>query len=101
MRRNALMVRSLILPVENFRATVPNMIFEVGINMLYLVDVPGSKPEWTSASIIAILTLWDRQEFSSARKGIVGAVVVVGLVGEERVEREIKKDLRSDVLYIF
>lgn len=135
-KRNALMARSLILPVENFRATVfpivyavkavasgavevirklskssgnsasanipdsgnaeklggvsdvvthlapflnssldPALIFEVGINMLYLADVPGGKPEWASASIIAILTLWDRQEFSSARESIVRAVV--------------------------
>ncbi|PHU03693.1 Protein TPLATE [Capsicum chinense] len=134
-RRNALMARSLVLPIENFRATVcplvyavkavasgsievikklsrnsksgnagsldtvnaekfvgvsdvvshlapflassldPSLIFEVGINMLYLADVPGGKPEWASASIIAILTLWDRQEFSSARESIVRAVV--------------------------
>lgn len=133
-KRNALMARSLILPVESFRATVfplvfavkavasgrvdvfrklakdsngvngaqaestaeklvgvsdvvshlvpflassldPALIFEVGINMLYLADVPGGKPEWASQSIIAILTLWDRQEFSSARESIVRAVV--------------------------
>ncbi|KAI4348285.1 hypothetical protein L6164_009021 [Bauhinia variegata] len=134
-KRNALMARSLILPVENFRATVfpvvysvkavasggvevirklskssgtvdgtvqvdsnaeklvgvsdvvthlapflvsslePALIYEVGINMLYLADVPGGKPEWASQSIIAILTLWDRQEFSSARESIVRAVV--------------------------
>lgn len=132
-KRNALMARSLILPVESFRSTVlpvaygvkavasgaveviqklsksssanvntvdsanaekfvgvsdvvshlvpflssldPALIFEVGINMLYLADVPGGKPEWASASIIAILTLWDRQEFSSARESIVRAVV--------------------------
>ncbi|KAL5537376.1 hypothetical protein UlMin_045453 [Ulmus minor] len=133
-KRNALMARSLVLPVENFRATVfpivypvkavasgsvevirklskssdatngtivdsnaerfggvsdvvshlapflvsslePALIFEVGINMLYLADVPGGKPEWASLSIIAILTLWDRQEFSSARESIVRAVV--------------------------
>lgn len=133
-KRNSLMSRSLILPVENFRATVhplvyavkavasgsadviqklsrvsnvnakvldagsaerlvgvsdlvthlapflassldPALIFEVGLNMLYLADVPGGKPEWASASIIAILTLWDRQEFSSARESIVRAVV--------------------------
>ncbi|CAI0457520.1 unnamed protein product [Linum tenue] len=133
-RRNALMSRSLILPVETFRATVfplvysvkavasgnvevirklskaaggangtvvdsnadklvgvsdvvthlapflgssldPALIFDVGINMLYLADVPGGKPEWASQSIIAILTLWDRQEFSSARESIVRAVV--------------------------
>ncbi|KAA8548207.1 hypothetical protein F0562_004532 [Nyssa sinensis] len=134
-KRNALMARSLILPVESFRATVypivyavkavasgaievikklskssknangntldsgnaekfvgvsdvvshlapflassldPALIFEVAINMLYLADVPGGKPEWASASTIAILTLWDRQEFSSARESIVRAVV--------------------------
>lgn len=132
--RNALMARSLVLPVESFGATVfsivyavkavasggvevirklskssgsnssltnsanaekfvgvsdvvthlapflassldPAIIFEVGINMLYLADVPGGKPEWASTSIIAILTLWDRQEFSSARESIVKAVV--------------------------
>ncbi|KAI4320138.1 hypothetical protein MLD38_033648 [Melastoma candidum] len=53
----------------------PALIFEVGINMLYLADVQGGKPEWASQSIIAILTLWDRQEFSSARESIVRAVV--------------------------
>ncbi|XP_057465054.1 protein TPLATE [Actinidia eriantha] len=134
-KRNTLMARSLILPVESFRATVyplvyavkavasgsvevirklskssksantnpsesgnaerfvgasdvvshlapflasslePALIFEVAINMLYLADVPGGKPEWASQSIIAILTLWDRQEFSSARESIVRAVV--------------------------
>ncbi|XP_077250521.1 ARM repeat superfamily protein isoform X2 [Tasmannia lanceolata] len=135
-KRNALMARSLILPIESFRVTVfpivysvkavasgavevfrrlsksagnavsngsviesgnaekvvgvsdvvthlvpflssldPALIFEVGINMLYLADVPGGKPEWASASITAILTLWDRQEFSSARESIVRAVV--------------------------
>ncbi|KAK9108430.1 hypothetical protein Syun_024441 [Stephania yunnanensis] len=133
-KRNALMARSLILPIESFRVTVyplvygvkavasgavevfrklskssagnnvnatgsgnaeklvgvsdlvthlapflvsldPALIFEVGMNMLYLADVPGGKPEWASASITAILTLWDRQEFSSARESIVRAVV--------------------------
>ena len=133
-KRNALMARSLVLPVENFRVTVfplvyavkavasgavevirklskssrgannvvdsgnaerfvgvsdvvthlvpflessldPALIFEVGINMLSLADVPGGKPEWAAASIIAILTLWDRQEYSSARESIVRAVV--------------------------
>lgn len=132
-KRNALMARSLILPVETFRATVfplvyavkavasgsinvikklsksskengsqvdsnaeklvgvsdlvthlapflassldPALIFEVGMNMLYLADVPGGKPEWASQSIIAILTLWDRQEFASARESIVRAAV--------------------------
>lgn len=135
-KRNALMARSLVLPIESFRVTVfplvygtkavasgavevlrklsksagsnagsqvasgnnaekvvgvsdvvshlvpflsssdPALIFEVGINMLSLADVPGGKPEWASASIIAILTLWDRQEFSSARESIVRAVVM-------------------------
>ncbi|KAJ4834306.1 hypothetical protein Tsubulata_034319 [Turnera subulata] len=135
-KRNSLMSRSLVLPVESFRATVfplvysikavasgkaevirglskagagggingnvvdstaeklvgvsdvvthlkpflassldPALIFEVGINMLYMADVPGGKPEWASQSSIAILTLWDRQEFSSARESIVRAVV--------------------------
>ncbi|PKU80390.1 protein TPLATE [Dendrobium catenatum] len=129
-KRNVLIQRSMILPVESFRITVfplvyaaksvasgavevfrklsksggnavdtlsaekivgvsdvvshllpflssldPPLIFEVGINMLSLADVPGGKPEWASASIIAILTLWDRQEFSSARENIVRAVV--------------------------
>ncbi|KAI3885104.1 hypothetical protein MKW98_002496 [Papaver atlanticum] len=136
-KRNALMSRSLVLPIESFRVTIfpivyavkaigsgsvevfrklskasgngvvganmqelgnaekvvgvldvvthlnpflsssldPALIFEVGINMLYLADVPGGKPEWASASITAILTLWDRQEFSSARESIVRAVV--------------------------
>ncbi|KAK7269103.1 hypothetical protein RIF29_21819 [Crotalaria pallida] len=135
-KRSSLMARSLILPVENFRATVfpvvysvkavasgsvevirklskssgsvngssvqvdsnaeklvgvsdvvthlapflvsslePALIYEVGIDMLYLADVPGGKPEWASQSIIAILTLWDRQEFASARESIVRAVV--------------------------
>ncbi|XP_068665411.1 protein TPLATE-like [Aristolochia californica] len=133
-KRNALMARSLVLPIESFRVTVfptvyatktvasgavevyrklsrsnssigsvlssdsaerfvgvsdvvshlvpflgsvdPSLIFEVGINMLSLADVPGGKPEWASAAIIAILTLWDRQEFSSARESIVRAVVM-------------------------
>ncbi|EPS70919.1 hypothetical protein M569_03828 [Genlisea aurea] len=133
-KRNALMARSLILPVEGFGATVyplvyavkavasgsidvirklaispnsrsgssdldnaerfigvsdvvshlapflasslsPSLIYEVGINLLFLADVPGGKPEWASTSIIAILTLWDRQEYSSARESIVRAVV--------------------------
>ncbi|XP_072969493.1 protein TPLATE [Typha angustifolia] len=131
-KRNSLMSRSLIFPVESFRVTVfplvysaksvasgsvevlrklskagveaggevagsaeklvgvsdvvshllpflssldPPLVFEVGINMLSLADAPGGKPEWASASIIAILTLWDRQEFSSARETIVRAVV--------------------------
>ncbi|EPS63076.1 hypothetical protein M569_11710, partial [Genlisea aurea] len=136
MKRNSLMSRSLVLPIESFRATIfplvyavksvgtgsvdvikklsstcmdgktsafqypgneessvgvsdvvshlapflvssldPALIFEVGINMLYLADVPGGKPEWASASVIAILTLWDRQEYSSGRESIVRAVV--------------------------
>lgn len=131
-RRSTLMSRSLVLPIESFRATIfplvyavkavasgsievikklslnrnatssdsvkaetfvgvsdvvshlapflessldPALIFEVGINMLYLADVPGGKPEWASASIIAILTLWDRQEYSSGRESIVRAAV--------------------------
>lgn len=134
-KRSALMSRSIILPIESFRATIyplvyavkavasgsidvikklsmssksrsdttsnsesaerfvgvsdvvshlapflassldPALIFEVGINMLYLADVPGGKPEWASASTIAILTLWDRQEYTSARESIVRAVV--------------------------
>ncbi|XP_051117252.1 protein TPLATE isoform X2 [Andrographis paniculata] len=53
----------------------PSLIFEVALNMLYLADVPGGKPELASASIIAILTLWDRQEYSSGRESIVRAVV--------------------------
>jgi len=53
----------------------PALIYEVGINMLYLADVPGGKTEWASQSTIAILTLWDRQEFASARESIVRAVV--------------------------
>ncbi|CAA6660472.1 unnamed protein product [Spirodela intermedia] len=77
--RNALMARSMILPVERFKSTVfplvyavhwTPLIFEVGINMLSLADVPGGKPEWASASIIAILTLWDRQEFFSPEKAL-------------------------------
>lgn len=134
-KRSTLMSRSLVLPIESFRATIfplvyavkavasgsievieklsrssknrnimasdsekaerfvgvsdvvshlapflessldPALIFEVGINMLYLADVPGGKPEWASASIISILTLWDRQEYSSGRESIVRAVV--------------------------
>ena len=41
--------------------------FKVRINM-YLVDVHGGKTKWASLSIIAILMLWDRLEFSSARQ---------------------------------
>lgn len=132
-RRNMLIARSMVMPVESFRVTVyplvhaakmvasgvvntlrrvakpgdttiadsvessaeklvgvsdivshllpflssldPPLVFEVGINMLALADVPGGKPEWASAAIIAILTLWDRQEFSSMRETIVRAVV--------------------------
>ncbi|CAN6464204.1 unnamed protein product [Victoria cruziana] len=135
-KRNHLMARSLVLPVESFRASVypivysvraiasgaadalkklsksgrevnlgtadldstaervigvsdvvshlvpflsssldPALVFEVAMNLLSLADVPGGKPEWASMSIIAILTLWDRQEFSSARESIVRAVV--------------------------
>lgn len=50
------------------------LIFEVGINMLYLANVPRGKSSGLQ-SIIAMLTLWDRQEFSSARESIVRAVV--------------------------
>ncbi|KAF0931063.1 hypothetical protein E2562_002435 [Oryza meyeriana var. granulata] len=132
-RRNLLIARSMVMPVERFRVTVyplvhaakmvasgmvntlrqiakpgdttiadsmessaeklvgvsdiishllpflssldPPLVFEVGINMLALADVPGGKPEWASAATIAILTLWDRQEFSSMRETIVRAVV--------------------------
>lgn len=135
-RRNLLIARSLVLPVESFRVTVyplvyasktvasgvikdlkklsgnrkgndgssvgpsefdnaeimvgvsdvvshlvpflnsldPALIFEVGINLLSLADVPGGKPEWAFGSITAILTLWDRMEFSAARESIVRAV---------------------------
>lgn len=41
--------------------------FKVRINM-YLVDVHGGKTKWAALSIIAILMLWDRLEFSSARQ---------------------------------
>lgn len=132
-RRNMLIARSMVMPVESFRVTVfplvhaakmvasgavntlrqiakpgdatiadtveasaeklvgvsdivshllpflssldPPLVFEVGINMLSLADAPGGKPEWASGAIIAILTLWDRQEFSSMRETIVRAVV--------------------------
>ncbi|KAL0906021.1 hypothetical protein M5K25_024481 [Dendrobium thyrsiflorum] len=53
----------------------PPLIFEVGINLLSLADVPGGKPEWVSVSIITMLTLWDRHELSSARESIVRVVV--------------------------
>lgn len=53
----------------------PALVFEVGINLLSLADVPGGKPEWASASITAILTLWDRQEYVAGRESIVKAVV--------------------------
>lgn len=52
----------------------PALVFEVAINLLSLADVPGGKPEWAMGSITAILTLWDRQEFSAARESIVRAV---------------------------
>ncbi|PIA51310.1 hypothetical protein AQUCO_01100265v1 [Aquilegia coerulea] len=69
-------VSDVVTHLAPFLASLdPALIFEVGINMLYLADVPGGKPEWASASITAILTLWDRQEFSSARETIVRAVV--------------------------
>ena len=41
--------------------------FKVRINM-YLVDVHRGKTKWAALSIIAILMLWDRLEFSSARQ---------------------------------
>jgi hypothetical protein len=47
----------------------------VSVNLLSLADVPGGKPEWASAPITALLTLWDRQEFSAGRESIVRAVV--------------------------
>ncbi|KAI5073208.1 hypothetical protein GOP47_0011221 [Adiantum capillus-veneris] len=134
-KRNLLMARSLVLPIESFRSTVqplvfaikavatgmveemqaisggntsprgpmgedfvnaerilavsdlvshlvpfltsldPSLVFEVGVNLLSLADVPGGKPEWASASVTAILTLWDRQEFMAGRESIVKAVV--------------------------
>ncbi|KAH7433717.1 hypothetical protein KP509_07G082700 [Ceratopteris richardii] len=135
-KRNMLMARTLVLPIESFRSTIqplvfavkavatgmveemqaisggdasprgpmgdkefvdaerilavsdlvshlvpflssfdPSLVFEVGINLLSLADVPGGKPEWASASITAILTLWDRQEFTLGRESIVKAVV--------------------------
>lgn len=53
----------------------PALVYEVSVNLLSLADVPGGKPEWASASITALLTLWDRQEFSAGRESIVRAVV--------------------------
>ncbi|PKU59238.1 Protein TPLATE [Dendrobium catenatum] len=49
----------------------PSLIFEVGFNLLSLAHVTGGKPEWVSTSIITMLTLWDRHEFSLARESIV------------------------------
>ncbi|KAJ7300288.1 hypothetical protein O6H91_20G047800 [Diphasiastrum complanatum] len=127
-KRDLLMSRSLILPVESFRATVfplvfavkavatnlvealpagtgsasqeffnaerilgvsdvvshlvpflssldPALVYEVTINLLSLADVPGGKPEWASAPITALLTLWDRQDFNAGRESIVRAAV--------------------------
>eukprot|EP00252_Welwitschia_mirabilis_P017897 TRINITY_DN3987_c0_g1_i1.p1 TRINITY_DN3987_c0_g1~~TRINITY_DN3987_c0_g1_i1.p1 ORF type:complete len:1149 (+),score=195.25 TRINITY_DN3987_c0_g1_i1:231-3677(+) len=135
-KRNSLIARSLVLPIESFRSTVyplvyatkivasdliqdlkklsggskggegspkgplefdsaekivgvsdvvshlvpflsaldPALVFEVAINLLSLADVPGGKPEWAMGSLTAILTLWDRLEFSAARESIVRAV---------------------------
>lgn len=53
----------------------PALVYEVSVNLLSLADVPGGKPEWASAPITALLTLWDRQEFSAGRESIVRAVV--------------------------
>lgn len=157
-KRNALMARSLILPVESFRVTVyplvysakavasgavevfrklskggksnvvedvasaekvvgvsdvvshllpflssldPPLIFEVGINMLSLADVPGGKPEWASASIIAILTLWDRQEFSSARESIVRAVVTNLHLLDLHMQVNFRMNALSNVMFFF
>lgn len=53
----------------------PALVYEVSVNLLSLADVPGGKPEWASAPITALLTLWDRQEYSAGRESIVRAVV--------------------------
>lgn len=53
----------------------PALVYEVSVNLLSLADVPGGKSEWASAPITALLTLWDRQEFSAGRESIVRAVV--------------------------
>ncbi|EFJ13335.1 hypothetical protein SELMODRAFT_122869 [Selaginella moellendorffii] len=53
----------------------PSLVYDVGINLLSLADVPGGKPEWASASIMSLLTLWDRQDFNAGRESIVRAVV--------------------------
>ena len=53
----------------------PALVYEVSVNLLSLADVPGGKPEWSSAPITALLTLWDRQEFNAGRESIVRAVV--------------------------
>jgi hypothetical protein len=53
----------------------PALVYEVSVNLLSLADVPGGKPEWASAPITALLTLWDRQEFNAGRESIVRAVV--------------------------
>jgi hypothetical protein len=51
------------------------LVDEVSVNLLSLADVPGGKPEWPSAPVTALLTLWDRQEFNAERESIVRAVV--------------------------
>ncbi|KAH7441479.1 hypothetical protein KP509_03G039800 [Ceratopteris richardii] len=71
-----LAVSDLVSHLVPFLSSVdPPLVFEVGVNLLSLADVPGGKPEWASASVTAILTLWDRQEFSSGKESIVKAVV--------------------------
>eukprot|EP00249_Psilotum_nudum_P022975 c28708_g1_i1 orf=979-4446(+) len=61
--------------VPSLSSLEPALVFEVGVNLLSLADVPGGKPEWASASVTAILTLWDRQEFVAGRESIIKAVV--------------------------
>lgn len=58
-----------------FSALEPALLYEIGINLLSLADVSGSKPEWAAAPVVALLSLWDRQEFSAGREAIVRAVV--------------------------
>jgi hypothetical protein len=53
----------------------PALVYEVSVNLLSLADVPGGKPEWASAPITALLTLWDRQEYTAGRESIVRTVV--------------------------
>ena len=55
--------------IISFKILDSVLIFEVRINMLYLADVHGGKTEWALPSIIAILKVWDRHEFSFAREG--------------------------------